>query len=306
MTAEHEHLTDDPSGRAQVHRAPRPRASIRNTPRLPASAAIDRNMQEYWLSFGQTSRGSVRISDQLSFSYSGGPYFNRVMGLSLDSALLSEAIQETHEFFRQRNAAATWLLTPASQPENAAVRLTDHGCTLQERWIGMAAGPADVNWSETPQNAFSIRKVRSFAQLELWTSLVAEIYRLPDPARDLLFNYFRDQGSEAHDRWCHYLAFVDDRPVASASSFFGTGEAGIYLVGTLPEARRRGFARELTREAIRDAVARGYDLIVLQSTPEGYPLYKRMGFIASHTIDVLRWEPSALRRRVRRIRASLR
>ncbi len=54
--------------------------------------------------------------------------------------------------------------------------------------------------------------------------------------------------------------------------------AGVYLVATEPAARRRGFGTALMRGLLAAARARGLVASVLQSTDEGFSLYRRLGY----------------------------
>ncbi len=70
----------------------------------------------------------------------------------------------------------------------------------------------------------------------------------------------------------------DDAAVAGAWSFLHGTDCGIYAVGTIPEWRRRGFARSLMEHVLADAQRRGARTATLQSTPMGQPLYESLGF----------------------------
>ncbi len=59
---------------------------------------------------------------------------------------------------------------------------------------------------------------------------------------------------------------------------------GIYLVATASAARRRGLASEVMRGLMREARARGLAAVVLQATPQGHGVYRRLGLR-----DVARW-----------------
>ena len=82
---------------------------------------------------------------------------------------------------------------------------------------------------------------------------------------------------EGH-QWRHYLGRIYGKSVASSSVFFGAGVAGIYMVGTLPEARRKGIGTALTLQPLIEARSEGYQLGILHSSPDGYGVYKRLGF----------------------------
>jgi GNAT superfamily N-acetyltransferase len=83
---------------------------------------------------------------------------------------------------------------------------------------------------------------------------------------------------EDPSRLATFLATVDGGP-AAASVFFRTGSvAGLYNVGTLPEFRRRGLGRLVSLAALHAARDEGCEHGVLQSSPEGEPVYRALGF----------------------------
>ena len=47
----------------------------------------------------------------------------------------------------------------------------------------------------------------------------------------------------------------------------------------MADVRGRGIGRETTLAALRDAAARGYRVAILGSSPMGFPVYSRIGFI---------------------------
>jgi ribosomal protein S18 acetylase RimI-like enzyme len=73
-----------------------------------------------------------------------------------------------------------------------------------------------------------------------------------------------------------FVGFVRERPVAMVALVRAEGALGIYSLGTLPEYRRRGYAEALLRSALEEK--QPGELLVLESTESGYPLYRRLGF----------------------------
>ena len=47
----------------------------------------------------------------------------------------------------------------------------------------------------------------------------------------------------------------------------------------MADVRGRGIGRETTLTALRDAAAKGYATSVLGSSPMGFPVYTRIGFV---------------------------
>jgi ribosomal protein S18 acetylase RimI-like enzyme len=75
-----------------------------------------------------------------------------------------------------------------------------------------------------------------------------------------------------------FLARVDGKPVAAAMTILTHGVAGIYWVGTVPEARGRGLAELVTRAATNAGFDLGARVASLQASTMGEPVYQRMGY----------------------------
>jgi GNAT superfamily N-acetyltransferase len=68
------------------------------------------------------------------------------------------------------------------------------------------------------------------------------------------------------------------RALAGGVSVEQGDTAGIYLVATHPDARRRGLGALVMQALHADALARGCTIAVLQASPMGHPLYQRLGY----------------------------
>jgi GNAT superfamily N-acetyltransferase len=75
-----------------------------------------------------------------------------------------------------------------------------------------------------------------------------------------------------------FIGSLDGRPVGTAVAIRTAGVSGVYAVGTLPDARRRGVGSALTWAAVQAGRTWGCDTIVLQASEMGLPLYAAMGF----------------------------
>jgi ribosomal protein S18 acetylase RimI-like enzyme len=95
------------------------------------------------------------------------------------------------------------------------------------------------------------------------------------------------------DRFRLVAARVDGETVSSAMAFDLDGDCGIFNVGTLERARRRGLGTALTAEALRGAIVRGCETATLQSTPVAERVYAAVGFRSLGRI--LEYVPERLR-----------
>lgn len=75
-----------------------------------------------------------------------------------------------------------------------------------------------------------------------------------------------------------FIGLLDGRP-AGTSLVVRTGDlAGIFAVGTVESARRRGVGRAVTWAAAAAARDWGCQAVVLQASEMGFPIYRAMGF----------------------------
>ena len=75
-----------------------------------------------------------------------------------------------------------------------------------------------------------------------------------------------------------FTGYLEDRPVATSIAIRSGDVSGIYGVGTIEAARRRGVGTAVTWAAVEAGRGWGCDTIVLQATEMGLPVYRAMGF----------------------------
>jgi ribosomal protein S18 acetylase RimI-like enzyme len=90
------------------------------------------------------------------------------------------------------------------------------------------------------------------------------------------------------------VATLGTENVATAIAFDHAGDCGIYNVGTLERARRRGLATALTAIHLHDARARGCQTASVQSTAMAERIYAAVGF--RDLGRILEYVPSQQRR----------
>ena len=85
-------------------------------------------------------------------------------------------------------------------------------------------------------------------------------------------------GGADHAAYHILVARPDGENVAAAMALDHGGDCGIFNVGTLEHARRRGLATALTTLHVHDALARGCRTASLQSTEMAEGVYSAVGF----------------------------
>jgi ribosomal protein S18 acetylase RimI-like enzyme len=75
-----------------------------------------------------------------------------------------------------------------------------------------------------------------------------------------------------------FVAYLGDEPVACAMTLLSHRVAGVFYVGTVEHARRRGLGDVLTRLAARAGFEMGAEAAWLGASEMGAGLYRRIGF----------------------------
>jgi GNAT superfamily N-acetyltransferase len=169
-------------------------------------------------------------------------------------------------------------------------RLVKHGFQNAGGEPGMAADLSAMQEVAVPAK-FRIERVRNGQQLEIWAQTLAQDFGEGEREANWVRDIYRKVGLGDDVPFRHYLGWMGDKAVATASLFCGAGAAGIYFVMTVPEARRQGIGAAITLAALRDAREMGYRVGVLGASGPGYPVYKRIGFQEYCQIGIYEWHP---------------
>lgn len=84
----------------------------------------------------------------------------------------------------------------------------------------------------------------------------------------------------------HYIGWLDNTAVGTATLVLSGKVAGVWNVGTLPEHRKHGVATAIMRHILSEARSLGYQSSMLLASNEGLPLYARLGYETLSTIRV--------------------
>lgn len=121
---------------------------------------------------------------------------------------------------------------------------------------------------------------------EAWAEAFGVGYGIP-PGLARRFSPAELGADMAADARTQYFSISrDDRVVATSMFFVADGLAGIYCVATRPEERGKGLGAHATAEALRIARQLGYRVGILQSSPAGHSIYRRLGFADFGTVPM--------------------
>lgn len=174
-----------------------------------------------------------------------------------------------------------WILF--ALPRTAATLETaarDYGLRDEGRFPGLLLDPIPAG-IPTPPPGVEVRRVDTVEELQLFERTASRAYEV--------------ESGPVYESWLTYpgfsfhLAYHRNEPVATATLVASHGLAGIVYVGTVPEARGRGFGQAVVWAAIAAGRALGLPASALWATPMGRPMYERMGF--RPVTDYRIWSP---------------
>jgi GNAT superfamily N-acetyltransferase len=148
------------------------------------------------------------------------------------------------------------------------LRVADNPGMVIDRPVADAPAPS----------GFELRGVRDIGTARDFGIVAAEAYATSGLRRESAARLFAMPERLLSPHLRAFVGYIDDTPCSCAMALLSHGIAGIYWVGTIPEARGKGFAAQCTRAVGNEALERGARFVVLQASDQGEPVYRRMGY----------------------------
>jgi ribosomal protein S18 acetylase RimI-like enzyme len=231
---------------------------------------------------GRTRGMSCRVSERLVIADSGlaCDTFNFICRARLEPASAREAAAEAVAYFAERRRPFSWWVGPGDRPGDLGAVLETLGLERAEAELAMAMPLGRLPREAASVQGLEVRRVTQPVELETFAELSAANWTPPDPD---VTRFYRLAAAALLDldspQWL-YVGYLDGEPVATAEGTVAGGTAGLYNISTRPAYRGRGIGSRMTWHPLRDALASGCDLGVLQAAPEGVSIYRRLGFEA--------------------------
>lgn len=246
------------------------------------AAAVKNNLYACFLDLSPTEHTTTQAGEGWRAWRTGVvyPWFNGVLTYKPAAEMGEEEIGAALSLFGGFRGITTWWLAPQIAVDPWRAPLTERGFRYDANTPGMAVDLHTLELSAAAVPGLEIRRVASAPDMQAWGETFAAGYELPPAWHASTITFFNEIGYDLQtSHYRHYLGLFDGEPVATASLFVGAGVVGIMYVSTLPAARRRGIGAAVTLAALIDGRDLGYRIGVLQSSDQGYPVYRRLGFV---------------------------
>lgn len=242
--------------------------------------AIEANYFERFRLFRYWSQAKVHDDPEMLWIITdiSFPLFNSVLRARLSPDSVDVAIEGAKARCASRNVPMLWWTGPTTRPTNLGKYLEAHGFTREEDAPGMAVDLLAMNEELQAPPGLVIEQVGDVETLKQWYQVFKAFFGFPGYLENAWVDSFASVGFDARSSLCCYIGWLSEEPVATSFLVLGAGVAGIYGVGTVPNARRQGIGTAMTLAPLRRARELGYRVGVLRSSEIGYSVYHKIGF----------------------------
>jgi len=244
----------------------------------PAYERMLNSMRAFFRLVGRSSEGAHVIEPDGVLAAVCPKVPNRSLPNSVvyeSQGALAAALPQLARHYEEAGIEAWTVWVPDGDADSVAT-LRDAGHVLDADPAGMTLDLADL--AEPPD-----------VDYRTGDDLMPVVAAINDSAYPFDGTPFTDFTSQhPHGVTSNYVAYVDDEPAAAVVILPVDGDASVWDVATLPEARGRGLCGRLMLRALWDARASGCDLSSLQATKLGEPVYARLGYESHGALQM--WE----------------
>ena len=237
----------------------------------------DRNFCEFNREGARATRGVVHEEAGLLFFVPGHRFPVGATGvMRTDPAVAAdEVIARARDFFAPRRQGYTFVLC-AHQDGDVIAALEAAGISRFSNSPGMAI---EQRLPDAPlPTQVAVHRVVDAAGARAFGRVSGTAYATLGMPSRIADAQFEDERMLVQPHVAAFVASLEDVPVAAAMTLVSHGVAGIYWVGTTPDARGRGIAEACTRMVTNAGFDLGARVAALQASVMGEPIYRRMGY----------------------------
>lgn len=240
---------------------------------------IDR-MQENLIAYHRIFAGLPEVTftdeDYIWFFNSAGMESGNIMRTQISGPDIDGRIEQIINKIGRTTDRIDWLVFPSCRPLDLGKRLEARGMKGGPGGTWMLAHLKSLPPKPSVAGNFGVKYVNGVKMLEEWKRVSAAGF---GGNVQSFYDAYARHGFGPDAFSLHYIGYLDDEPVTSATLLLAGGIAGIYDVSTPPSLRRRGFGGAITYATMEEAHNRGYQDVWIWSSPMGKSVYSKLGFI---------------------------
>lgn len=219
-------------------------------------------------------------------------FLNGFYDIHLETSELIEFIEEKMEYYKSVKIPMHWFIGPSTTPPYLGETLEKCGLKKEERAMpGMVVKLDEIKTDLPRPKDLIIEHVEDEETLRTYFETLIIGYGFPESLVEPFSSIQINTKSSEELPMFRYLAYLDGKPVGTSRMAYNAGVAGIFMVATMPEARRKGIGTAMTLDPLLQAREDGYNVGILHASAMGQPVYERMGFKRICDFWFYRWTP---------------
>lgn len=190
----------------------------------------------------------------------------------------TKSIEEVKEIYKKIGLRFRWWVYPRGNSTQTIDVLQNAGMRLATQTPCMAADLNIETLDRKIPEYITISEVADRNSLLVWEDISFRGFQIPERAREQYTTFVLSFELRNQSPQKLFLACMEGKPVATSLLFVDDKAAGIYYVSTLPAYRNKGLGFYVTVAAMQAAKKEGFKNVILQATPAGAKVYRRIGF----------------------------
>lgn len=248
--------------------------------------AIVENLFNMSIMMGSLPKGVFYNGEDIKWSYTGGLATNRIFPRRMNEENIDKILSEVLSRFNAWNVPFDLFLCPNYYPLEMEKHLMNHGLVYSRRWVGMAL-PLDGYYPKADNKSdIEIIRVEDLEKIKVWSRIGGTCFGVPEKRLKDLQDLYVRLFSKPDSNIIYYMGLKNGIPVATTYLFKDGNVAGLYMVGTLPEARGAGIAQAMVLHALKEAISMGCSHSILHASEMGKVVYPKIGFKEYCIIDI--------------------
>ncbi|MDR3611678.1 MAG: GNAT family N-acetyltransferase [Ignavibacteriaceae bacterium] len=181
-------------------------------------------------------------------------------------------VNELNEEIEQLIAPPLCIVPTNEQTATLTTALENNGLRLSAQWTGMALN-LELFQPPVLPDGFVIHHVDSLPLLEEWSKVAGQyLFNNSQLDPELFSRFINDKNIKM------YLGKYEGIPAATSLVYLSGDAAGLYMIATSNEFRKKGLGTAITSFPIQEAKQLNYKTAILHATAAGRGVYKKIGF----------------------------
>ncbi|HLP87366.1 MAG TPA: GNAT family N-acetyltransferase [Nostocaceae cyanobacterium] len=241
--------------------------------------ALHNNLWRYFTNYGRAPKREFYTNSYLTWFCTdiSFPLLNGVFSAQLPPEKMDLIIEDTLGYFRTKQVPIVWWVGPETQPTNLGKYLEAHSLSCIEKMPVMAIDLSNLPPEENLAGDLTTAQVQDNTTLEHWINIAGVSFELSSQITKEFLELESSLGLTSQE-YIRFIAYWQGLPVATSALYLDGQTAGIYIVATAPEARKKGIASALVLATLQHAHQLGYHIATLQASKMGVNVYRRLGF----------------------------